>query len=359
MIDTFWLGVLLCFSLIPLPLSMAPWYIARNHLKRSEPGKALKIYRRLYAVYRYLGKDYQACLNYCIGVCLALLGERREAQEHLQLARARWDTSVPRAWRNDANLANAISAYLYALEGDMEAGERLAEIAVSQLSPKSHHAPTVNLYAGAAFLYAERFQEAEAQLNQALEHSKTDKGTKANVYGWLGASAFYQRRFADAFAHTLLAEKCDDASHAILTSILPGRIVAAVELGNLTLAQQAAAKLLPLMHQLEESQRNPSYRALSTLALAQGDLDRALDYAERAYNGHASTREQANSLFLQASVYMQRKNYVRALQMIQEAETYPNFTLYRERLVNLRHVIEAVGTVKVNADLGQTLNQLT
>ena len=347
--------ILLCAIYL---LLYAPYYVALSNIKKGAPRKAYQIFRRMFPVYSCMGRANRGLAHHNLGVCLSQINERAEALQHFQIAIDNLAQSHRQKHHDMAIMATAASAFLHADIGNIEEGERLAEIAQAKLNPNARFAPNVTVLVASTLFYAERFQEAEALLNKTLEFQKLDTIVKAVAYSYLAQSAYYQGHFTEAFEYSRKSDRCDVQLPYFNSGLLARLIVIAVELGDIAEAKQAEAKLVPMLQKLEEAHRNTAYVALSALSLARGDLDRTLDYAERGYNQHATKRELANSLYLQASVYAQRKNYVRALQLIQEAETYPNFTLYRERLANLRHEVEAIGIVKRNVETNQPLNQI-
>ncbi len=332
---TLYLGVL--FLLI-----YAPTYFARSYLIKGEAHKALRLYRYFSPLYSCFGKRSRATSAYNIAACYSEIGDKKKAVEWLNKALPLLKGANRPGFLQYYAVAMALSAFYHAEEGEIQEADILAKEARSDIIPKSRMEPSVSyLLAGVAF-YAERFDEAETALKTMMEPSQyLLVGMKACTYSLLGSCAYYQGRFAEALQNQILAEKSGASSPRLQSVFLANQVIDATDSGDRMAAQQAEANLIQLLQNLEEAACSHPYRALSTLALARGDLDRALDYAERGYNQHATKRELANSLYLQASVYAQRKNYARALQLIEEAETYPNFTLYRERLANLRREVEA------------------
>ena len=323
-------------------LYVAPWLLAASYLKRGEAKKALHIYRLTAPVYSWTGNGNVAILAYNIGLCLSYLGERKEAEKHLHTAMDLMQNFKSQKMLRCKIIAMALSALYYAEDGALEQADNLATSARAILNPKSPFACVVRLFLAVELLYTERFDEAEAELKAILEdYPKLSADVQASVYSNLGTCAYCQGNFGEALKHQVLAEEHSGAASSNRAFYIASQIIDATDLGDLVTAQKAEAKLIPMIQKLEEAQRNQPYWALATLALARGDLDRTLDYAERSYNESSSLRMQANSLYLQACVYAKRENPTRALQLLKEAETYPNFTLFKDRIVKLRQEVEA------------------
>ncbi len=324
-----------------LALYYAPGYYGYYHLKKGNYRKALRAYQCIQPIYRYSGKEAEARICFCIGNCFMWLGELEQSIAHFQVSRELWEQCSRRYKYDYITLSNSISATLYARLGDRKRAETHLEFASFTLRYNSKLLPDMLTWRAYALLYLEDFEESETLCKRVLATSGLDTSKKV-ITSHILASAYYcQKRFAEALEIYQLIEQTPNCPLDYLVAAYCGQVVTAVELDNLALAQQAESKLLPLLPRLEATLQNGAYKAVTTLALAQGDLERALDYAERAYNEATTRREQATSLYLQACVYAKRENPTRALQLLKEAETYPNFTLFKDRIVKLRQEVEA------------------
>lgn len=354
------LAVILALSFGVWGLICTPWILAFSKLKKGEAREALRLFRRFAPLYNRLGEDNRAMLTYNTGICLLQLGERNEAFERLKESLELLQGSKDRRLRTYKAMAPAICALFYAEDGELEEAKRLAESAQEQIDSKAPIGSYTEAILAGVSLYEERFEEAEAELKRILEsRPEPHEATKTIIYALLGICVYFQGRVAEALEHQNAGAQCVKESLYQQSSFLSNQLGYVIELGDMAKAQQIEAKLIPALQKLEEAQRSHPYRALSALAITRSDLDRALDYAERSCNQNVSKRELANSLHLQAQVYAQRKNYARALQLIEEAETYPNFTQSRERLAKLRREVEAANAPQISAASEAPVQQIT
>jgi tetratricopeptide (TPR) repeat protein len=211
-------------------------------------------------------------------------------------------------------------------------------LASSHLDPR--YRPMADLYLAYVNLHEVRFDEAEGHLHAALTGQDITSEYRAAALDYLSVCHFYRDRLAEALEDSRQAEEIGVTYPEMQWGAWVNRMVYLAENGQIAEARGYEAKLLPLLAQKQGHDLAALLRSLARLALRAGELDRARDYAERAYPMDADPDSQASALLLQAEVFAARHNAPRAEALCAEILRLDTIDYFRRRVAELRQRLE-------------------
>ena len=195
--------------------------------------------------------------------------------------------------------------------------------------------PTVELYAANAYINLDRLAEAEKLLETALKTAKPNSDIAIVALTNLCLCRIYQNRPEEALVLAQSAAKPKAPSPPIRFTVQTLLLLALVETDRLAEAQEVAAQLASQLNAMDPFRRSSALRALAELAVKQGELDRARDYAQRSATLGLNPNAHANMLLIQAEVFAARHNTHRAVTLCRDILDTEAVSFYRQRAQQL------------------------
>ena len=186
-----------------------------------------------------------------------------------------------------------------------------------------------------------RFQEASTIFKKYLAEATPGSVPHVSVLCSLSLCAYYEGDLAQALD---LAQQAVKKPSTLLWLDAGGRscqMVYLVEMGELTQAQEIEAWLLSHLQELPPTTKAGAMRAIAQLALKNGDLDRARNYAEQAYPLDPNPNTHASALLIQAEVFATRKNPRRVQDICGEIQRLNALDFYKTRAQKLLQSLES------------------
>ncbi len=205
--------------------------------------------------------------------------------------------------------------------------------------------PTVELYAANAYINLDRLAEAEKLLEPALKTAKPDSDISIVALTNLCLCRIYQNRPEEALELAQRAAKPKASSLPIRFTVQTLLLLALVETDRLAEAQEVATQLAPQLNAMDPFRRSSALRTLAELAVKQGELDRARDYAQRSATLGLNPNAHANMLLIQAEVFAARHNTHRAVTLCQDILDTEAVSFYRQRAQQLIDRLQTPNTL--------------
>lgn len=324
------LTVLLLLEITLLIALMAPIYIGAILFKRGLYRQALPWWQWCYRLSRVI-RSWRALMSINMGACLEALGEFVQARPYLEEALRETEKGYKRRLRPVALINMAI---LLLREGDFDRAEQLLDEAFAARRLSRQVRTILLIDAAAVYINKGRFAEAMRLLEEGMAVSKKPD-VQAIALTNLSACHFYQGHLDEAL--TLIQRAAQQPARLpwvspYVTGVYIGYLA---EAGRWDEAQEMEAKLLPDVAVLPPYLQTTAFRSIARLALCLGKLDRARDYAERAYPLNPNPNAQADSLLLQAEVFAARHNAQRATQLCEEILRLNALEYHKQRAANL------------------------
>lgn len=208
-----------------------------------------------------------------------------------------------------------------------------AALAEKRLPARYRH--WVEIYAANLFAGQGRFDRAVELLQQALAVQRLDPEMRVLAETLLAGCDYHQGRLPEALDRVRKASAETFRTPWIHAAALSDYMLYLAESGQTKEAQEVEARLIPYAPRSPEIVQGGIYLAIATLALRNEDLDRARDYAERAYPLDRDPNAQAAALLVQAEVFAARHNGNRAQALCNEALRLNTIPFYRDRAEGL------------------------
>jgi tetratricopeptide (TPR) repeat protein len=300
--------MMLTFCLWVLGVEIAvlgPIVYSGHLLRRGQNTQALPWLRYGYAVSKALPSlRGVVALNLC--ACHTQLGDYDRAipfnEEALQRLSRRGESS-----RNLA-IARAYRGILQARMGNFDEAEAIFNSILADTKLGSRLRIEVEACAAAAYINQGRFAEARHLLDGVIAATRQDTVSHALAESNMSVCHFFEGNVEEALVMAQHASTRAVTWRWIPTLALANCLNYQIELGNLEAARELEGKVLPDVAAMPGYVQSMIYSAVARLALRNDNLDRARDYAERAYPLDPNPNAQARALLIQAEIFASRQN---------------------------------------------------
>jgi tetratricopeptide (TPR) repeat protein len=334
MIMDFFTGLLVGYGIAIVVLCM-PWLLGPFLLHRRKYRAALLCFRfaHLWSPLLRTWRGPSACY---LAATYTEMGD-----EHRALACAEEAVKYnQRSWSR-----HRLSSYLYlgtllGQQGDFERAEQVFDEAlrIKQGPAVVRHA--VQIHAAHTYMVRGRLEEAEQLLRASLgEQLRPDLQVAAQCA--LGVCHYYRNDIDAALACVQPIQAGANLPDWARITALSDRMLYLTIRGELSGAGLSEQELLPLLPAKHSFVQQRALCAIARLAFANGDLDRARDYIERAERLGINPNTQAGILLVQAEIFAARHNLHRAVTLCDTVLQSESIDFYKARATALRlHLLE-------------------
>ena len=292
---------------------IGPMHYGASMIRAGQFARALPVLRAYYAASRLLPR-WRGPLAGFMCACYVGMGEFALAQPFAEEAVSE---NTKYGYAQHLASARAHLGIILVQMGDFERAGPLFEQTLAGPIP-ARLRPTVELFAANGFLNLDRLDEAEKLIQSVLANAKPGTDVHIVALANLSQCRLYQGRGQEALDTARRAAQSKAPNANIRAAVQRGLLVCLVEMNLLDEAQALAAHIAPELKTMDTFRQGAALRALAELALKQGDLERARDYAQRSATLGINPNAHANTLLILARVFEARHNANRAVTLCRD-----------------------------------------
>lgn len=334
------LSLALFIEVLVLAGVIGPMHYGANMIRTGRFQQALPVLRAYYAASHLLPR-WRGPMAGFLSACYVGMGEFALAQPYAEEAvRENSKYNYPQHLAS----ARAHLGIILVHQGDFDrAGPLIEETLTAPIPPRLKQ--TVELFAANGYINLDRLDAADKLIQAILNTSKPNTDVQIVALANLSQCRLYQGRAEEALVAARSAATSKAPNSNIRFAVLRGLLVCLTEMNLLDEAQEVVAQIAPELNRMDTFRQGAALRAMAELALKQGDLERARDYAQRSAILGINPNAHANTLLIQAEVFAARQNTHRALTLCRDILETRSVRYYKQRALALIARLEEPDTL--------------
>jgi tetratricopeptide (TPR) repeat protein len=331
-------------------LLLVPVLIGALHLRRHRYARALPWFRYAYALSRFI-RSWRGVMALNLCACHVGLGDYAAALSYAEEAVR--ETDRLRQRRNALQARGYLGIVLTRL-GEYARAEQLFNEALNGPRLRPRLRTEIESCAATTYVHLGRLEEAARLLEKVI--SEAPSGSDMQIVSEVNLSSclYFSGKPAEALKMARHAARKKGRVPWIHDFAQAACMLYLTELGEIAEAQTLQSQLLQHVPDQTPHIQGFVFRATASLALRYGDLDRARDYAERAYGLDPNPNAQAAALLLQAEVFAAHQNSSRASALCAEILRLNPMEFYERRAEDLQHRLSGNAPLALSASTEET-----